>query len=359
MERRRVLATSAGRPPSPVGAMRRPMAGRLGPVVRLLSCLVGTGLLVGATPAQASVAVAVGGCPEATETSLRKALRVELLGLVDSVQTWIADAEVSLTLSCTRAGVILHVATNREHCTHNTPFPATMSGSPGLPRLAALTAIEQLRECAVDGPSGESASLGLSHAPIPRRVRARHTPSVVASPLAELESPRPWRVAIAGGLLGGGDPIWSQIGVSARAGRRLFRGLRMDADVSAQWGDIEVPGGRVDSIAITGGLSLGWVTRTDWGWWGPRLGYRVALARWRGTPNAEARLMPAQLQIPWSGPMAGADIAVRLGPFAVPIGVEVGWVAADVEGNVGGATVLTWRGPWILTTVGVAFDLPN
>jgi len=302
--------------------------------------------------AESRVALELRGCAELSESALREHLELELTTLA------LSRADARLVLRCERSSVVIELlrASGRSY-----PVQVRVelrdTAKAARERLVALSASELIAQA-------ERAHASAPPQPASRPVEGERTPMAPALERASAPRRQPIELFVAGNAALQGRPravLWggslgTRWGVtqtwSVLFDTRFERGQESLALADVRWTLLSgFVGAGANAKLGPLQLSAGLGARAGW----------LALAASAPRPN-EGRSFTA----PWAGIAAPLRVAFDVGGLVSPfLGVEVGYVALPVQGQVEDATdapgtsrvLVEQRGSFVTGSVGVAVAL--
>lgn len=130
--------------------------------------------------------------------------------------------------------------------------------------------------------------------------------------------------------------------------------LAVDAEVAG--GQLKVSLGETKALLLSSGTTFG--VRAGGGSIGAGfgLGGRIGIVRLSGS-STDPIVTAGTVWRPWGGPMAAANCFAGFGQFTVSLIAEAGQSLLKPEGQVGGITAISLRGPWAALSLGANIRL--
>jgi hypothetical protein len=305
-------------------------------------------------------ALEIKACPAVSTEDLRRILGIEVGDLLIGEAEGVPAGADRLTIRC--AGNFAWIEAVGPGDQNPLEQILRLDGFPGdaAPRALALAGLELL--AARSSVVRERMDAKRSPPPVSPS-EPRRPPTAASSKLAAphvrprpAASARETRVGVAVSwrkfLLEHGASAWGgQLQASTTLGRMWQ--VAGDADVARahdQAGSLgETTGTLLSSGATFGVRSRGRYYGTSCG-----LGGRVGGVRLSGTSAHPATVSAASVWRPWGGPMAAASFWGGLARLALTLRAEAGYSLLAPEGQAGGVTVVSLRGPWAAIAVGAS-----
>ena len=131
--------------------------------------------------------------------------------------------------------------------------------------------------------------------------------------------------------------------------------LAVDAEVAS--GQIKVSLGKTRALLLSGATTFGVRTGGSTIGAGLGLGGRVGMVRLSGSSADPIDVTAATVWRPWGGPMAAANCFPGFGQFTVLLTAEAGQSLLKPEGQAGGVSAISLRGPWAALSLGANIRL--
>ena len=131
--------------------------------------------------------------------------------------------------------------------------------------------------------------------------------------------------------------------------------LAVDTEVTG--GQIHVKIGETKALLLSSGATFGLRTGGSTIGAGFGLGGRIGAVRLSGNGAESISVTTATVWRPWGGPMAAVNCFAGFGHFAMSLNGEAGQSLLKPEGQAGGVTAISLRGPWAALSLGANIRL--
>jgi hypothetical protein len=305
-------------------------------------------------------ALEINECPRALGESVRRFIGIEVGDLLYGEAEGVPASTDRLTIRC--AGNFAWVEATGATETSPLEKLLRLDDFPGdaAPRALALASLELM---AARSSTVRERIDGNHTSPPPAATPPPTTPPVT-TPKKAARAPSPKsaaysqeaRIGLAGSwrtfLVEHGPSMW---GGQAQASTRVRRIWQLAADVDVVGARDQVQNlGKAGALLLSSGATFG--VRTGDNNFGTSLGLggRIGVVRLSGSSADPANISGATVWRPWGGPMAAASVFSGFGRFVLTLIAEAGQSLLEPEGQAGGVTVISLRGPWAAMYLGAS-----